>query len=711
MKVYTTNELRNIALIGGAKSGKTILSESMLFEGGVISRRGTIEDKNTLSDYKEIELDKQNSVSSTVLYAEYQGKKINFIDTPGFADYIGEVVTALNIADTALMVVNSHNGVEVGTEISWKQAEKLNKPVVFVANQMDHEKVNFDDTYNQLKEYFGDKVILAQYPVNAGPEFDTVIDLVQMKMLKFPVGGGKTEVAEIPDSEKDKAEELHAALVEAAAEGSEELMEKYFENEGLEKTEIQKGIKLGVLSRSLFPVFCTSAKQNQGVGRLLEFIIASIPAPNEVPGRKNSEGKEVTCNADDQTALFIFKTSIEPHLGEVCFFKVFAGEITEGMDLINSDTGNKERISQLFIIAGKNREKVEKAVAGDIAATIKLKDSKNNITLNSLKNPDLKIEKIVYPEPVYFTAIKAVNSSDDEKLGVALNEIHKTDPTILIEYSRELKQMIISGQGELHINTLKWILDNVYKIETTFSTPKIPYRETITKSARANYRHKKQSGGSGQFGEVHLMIQPYSENMPKPTDFPIRHTDTYDLDWGGKLVFNNCIVGGAIDARFMPAIYKGVMERMEEGPLTGSYARDISVYIYDGKMHPVDSNEISFKLAGRHAFSTAFKNAGPKIMEPIYNVEVLVPEEMMGNVMTDLQGRRAIIMGMEGEGKYQRIKARVPLAEMNRYSTALSSLSSGRATFSMKFEEYAQVPNDVQVQLLKAYEEAQKEED
>lgn len=711
MKVYTTNELRNIALIGGAKSGKTILSESMLFEGGIINRRGTIEDKNTLSDYKEIELVKQNSVSSTVLYTEYQGKKINFIDTPGFADYIGEVVTALNIADTALMVINSHNGVEVGTEISWKQAAKLKKPIIFAVNQLDHEKANFEDTINELKEFYGEKVILAQYPVNVGPEFDTVIDLIQWKMLKFPVGGGKTEVAEIPDSEKDKAERLYKAVVEAAAEGSEELMEKYFETETLERSDIQKGIKLGILSRNLFPVFCTSAKQNQGVGRLLEFIIASTPAPNEVPARKDQEGKEIACNADDQTSLFIFKTSIEPHLGEVSFFKVFAGEITEGMDLMNSDTGNKERISQLFVIAGKNREKVDKIVAGDIAATIKLKDSKNNSTLNSLKNPDLIVEKIAYPEPVYFTAIKAVNSSDDEKLGVAINEIHKTDTTILVEYSRELKQMIVSGQGELHINTLKWILDNVYNIETSYFAPKIPYRETITKSARAHYRHKKQSGGSGQFGEVYLMIQPYSENMPKPTDFPVRHTDTYDMVWGGKLIFNNCIVGGAIDARFMPAIYKGVMERMDEGPLTGSYARDISVYVYDGKMHPVDSNEISFKLAGRHAFSTAFKNAGPKIMEPIYSIEVLVPEEMMGNVMTDLQGRRAIIMGMEGEGKYQRIKARVPLAEMNRYSTALSSLSSGRATFSMKYEEYAQVPNDVQNHLLKTYEEQQNEED
>jgi len=710
MKVYKTDEIKNVALIGGAKSGKTTLAEAMLFEGKVIDRKGSVDDKNTVSDYYDIEIKKQNSVYSTLMYTEFEGKKINLIDTPGFSDYVGEVTSALSVVETALLVTNTHVGVDATTENAWRQTEKFNSPVLFVANQLDHEKANFDNTVTKLKEFFGDKVTVAQYPVNAGEGFDSVIDLVLNKMLKTPKDGGKCEVLDIPDSEKDKAEELQLALMENAAEGSEELMEKYFENDALSLEEMREGIRLGMRTRAIFPIFCTSAKTGIGVNRLLDFINYSCPAPKGRP-RKSTDGTEFTCNSEDKTALAVFKTSVEQHMGEVSYFKVYGGVVKEGMDVINSRNGNKERLSQLMVVAGKKREKVTEVYAGDIATAIKLKDTRTDDTLVDPKISGLKFDPIPWPEPITTTAVKAKASSDDEKMGSILNDMHKIDPTILVEHSRELRQIIVKGQGELHLNTIKWYFDNVHHIDIEYFAPKIPYRETITKSARADYRHKKQSGGSGQFGEVHMFIQPYSENMPKPTDFPVRGTEEHELPWGGKLIFNNCIVGGAIDARFMPAILKGVMERMEQGPLTGSYARDISVYIYDGKMHPVDSNEISFKLAGRHAFSTAFKNAGPKIMEPIYDIAIRVPEDMMGAVMTDIQGRRAMIMGMDADGSYQIIKAKVPLAEMHRYSTSLSSLTSGRGTFEMTYDEYQQVPMDVQEKLLKEYEESSKEDE
>lgn len=711
MKVYQTKELKNLALVGGAKAGKTTLAEAMLFEGGLIKRRGSVDDKNSVSDYREVELERQASVSSTVLYAEYAGKKINIIDAPGFDDFIGEVIAALKVADTAVMVINSQNGVEVGTEITWRQIKQLDKPVVFLMNQLEHEKTNFDESVRQMKAQFGDKVLVAQYPTNAGHGFDSVIDVLKMKLYKFPVGGGTPEISDIPDAEKDQAEEYRNAIIEAAAESDEALMEAFFENGSLSEEELAKGINQGIATRTMFPIMCASAKNNQGVARFMEFVTENLPSPLEVEPTKDAEGNPLTFDESKEALAFVFKTAVEPHLGELSFFKVFEGSIAESADLLNANTGSKERLSQLFLVAGKNRTKVEKVVAGDIAATIKLKDTNTNNTLTTTKNQGTMVSDIVFPAPKYRMAIKAKTTGDEEKLGTVLREMNNIDPTLLYEQSKELKQMILSGQGEMHLNVAKWTLETIHKIDVEFFAPKIPYRETITKNAKSMYRHKKQSGGAGQFGEVHMMVEAYEEGRPNQTEFPVRKQDIHELSWGGKLVFNNCIVGGSIDARFMPAILKGIMEKMEEGPLTGSYARDIIVNIYDGKMHPVDSNEISFKLAGRNAFKDAFKNAGPKIMEPIYDVEVMVPEEKMGDVMTDLQGRRALIMGMESEGNYQRIKAKVPLAEMNRYSTTLSSLTSGRATYGLKFAEYQQVPMDVQEQLLKAYEEEQNEEE
>ncbi|MBO4231911.1 MAG: elongation factor G [Bacteroidales bacterium] len=708
MKVYQTKEIRNVAIIGGNRVGKTTLAEAMAFHGGVVSRRGTVEDKNTISDYRDIELERQQSIQSTVMYAEFEGCKINMIDCPGFDDFIGEVIGSLRVMDSALMVINAQNGVDVGAEIQWRWTKKMNVPVMFVVNELDHEKANFDETLRQLKHYFGGSVMPFQYPVNAGVGFDSVIDLLQMKLLKFPVGGGKMVVEDIPAGEKDKAEEMHNALIEAAAENEESLMDKFFEEGTLSEEEMIKGLKLGVLNRGTFPVFCVAAKTDQGVDRMMELVVKNCPAPDETPAMKATNGNEHKCNAAEPFAGYVFKTTIEQHIGEVAFIKVCDGELVKAADILNTTTNTKERISQLLAFAGKNRIEVEKAVAGDVVATIKMKSSPTGSTLVA-KGDDV-IEPTVYPEPKFRTAVRAKNTADEEKMGAALNEIRKTDPTFLMEQSKELKQMIISGQGEQHLNIVKWLVERS-KIEIEYYAPKIPYRETITKSAEAMYRHKKQSGGSGQFGEVHMLIESYYDGMPTQQKYPIRATETYDLPWGGKLIYNNCIVGGAIDARFMPAILKGIMEKMEDGPLTGSYARDIVVNIYDGKMHPVDSNELAFKLAGRNAFKEAFKNAGPKILEPIYDVEVFVPADRMGDVMTDLQVRRGIVMGMDSEGEFQNLRAKVPLAEMNKYSTTLSSITSGRASYSMKFAEYQQVPAEVQSEIIKKYEEENKDEE
>ena len=712
MKIYHTSEIKNIALMGGAKSGKTTLAEAMAFEGNTISRRGSVEEKNTVSDYRDIEIERKSSVSSSLLYAEYNNKKINIIDVPGYADYQGELVASLHVAETAVVVINSQIGVEVGTEIAFRHTSRLAIPLMFAMNQLDHEKSNFDEQIRELKEFFGEKITIVQYPINQGPGFNCFIDLIMQKMYKYPAGGGKPEILDIPEEEKERAEELRLALVENAASGSDDLMEKYFDNGDLAIDEVRRGLRLGMAARNVFPVLCVSGKENIGVGRLMEFITFNVPSPTEALHAKTLvSGEKITFNEAAPTTLFVFKTANETHVGNIVYMKVMSGELAEGMDVVNSTNEGKERIAKIFVNSGKTRTKIEKAAAGDIISTIKLKDVSTNDTLTSTKNIGDRLNEIKFPEPIYTTAIKAVDSADDEKLGMVLNEYASNDCSLKVEIARELKQTIISAMGEYHVNTLKWYLDNVYKIPVELFAPKIPYRETITKSAEASYRHKKQSGGAGQFGEVFMMIEPYYEDMPQQKKYPIRNTETVDLPWGGKLVFNTCIVGGAIDARFMPAILKGIMEKMEEGPLTGSYARDIVVNVFDGKMHPVDSNEMAFKLAGRNAFKEAFKNAGPKILEPIYDMEVTVPSELMGGVMTDLQSRRAIVMGMDSEGMNTIIKAKVPLAEMYRYSTALSSITSGRAVFSMQFAEYEAVPTDVQSKLLKTYEELMKDED
>ena len=711
MKNYSTKEIKNVVLIGASGSGKTTLAEAMAYEGKVIDRRGTIEGENTISDNTDIEHEYKRSIYSTILFSEFMGRKLNIIDTPGSDDFCGSLFSAFKVADVGLMVINATEGFEAGTEIQARYAAQLHKPVIAIVNKLDAETANWEDTLESISASSRVKPVIVQYPINPGPSFDAFIDVLMMKMYRFKDENGTREELDIPAEEMERATHLNQILVEAAAENDEALMELYFDKGILTQDEIRSGLKLGVAKRDCMPIFCASAKRDIGSKRIMEFIINVAPGPATAPKFLATDGTEIEADENGPCALFIFKSQMEQHLGEISYFRVIRGKVTEGLELVNSRTGNKEKISQLFAVAGKNRIKVTELAAGDIGCTVKLKGTRTNDTL-ALPTAPVEIEPIVFPEPRYRAAVKAVKSGEDEKLGELLNKAKYEDPTILVEYSKELKQTIIQGQGELHLNILKNRLANENKMEIEYSAPRIPYRETITKVAQADYRHKKQSGGAGQFGEVHMVIEPYYEGMPEPTKYKVpgkeitvnvKGKEEYDLDWGGKLQYYNSIVGGAIDARFMPAILKGIMEKMTEGPLTGSYARDIRVVIYDGKMHPVDSNEISFKLAARNAFKEAFRNAGPKIMEPIYSVEILVPSDRMGDVMSDLQNRRAIIEGMSSEHGLDRLNARVPLAEMYRYSTTLSSLTNGRATYTMRFASYEQVPADVQDKLLKAY--------
>ena len=718
MKVYQTNEIKNIALLVSSGSGKTTLVEAMLFESGVIKRRGSVAAKNTVSDYFPVEQEYGYSVFSTVLHVEWNNKKLNIIDCPGSDDFVGSTVTALNVTDTAIILLNGQYGVEVGTQNHFRYTEKLNKPVIFLVNQLDNEKCDYDNILEQLKEAYGSKVVPIQYPIATGPGFNALIDVLLMKKYSWKPEGGAPVIEDIPAEEMDKAMEMHKALVEAAAENDEGLMEKFFEQDSLTEDEMREGIRKGLIARGMFPVFCVCGGKDMGVRRLMEFLGNVVPFVSEMPKVENTDGKEVAPDVNGPESLYFFKTSVEPHIGEVSYFKVMSGKVREGDDLLNADRGSKERIAQIYVVAGGNRVKVEELQAGDIGAAVKLKDVKTGNTLNG-KDCDYKFNFIKYPNSKYSRAIKPVNEADVEKMMTILNRMREEDPTWVIEQSKELKQTLVHGQGEFHLRTLKWRLENNEKLQVKFEEPKIPYRETITKAARADYRHKKQSGGAGQFGEVHLIVEPYKEGMPVPDTYKfngqefkitVRGTEEIPLEWGGKLVFINSIVGGSIDARFLPAIMKGIMSRLEQGPLTGSYARDVRVIVYDGKMHPVDSNEISFMLAGRNAFSEAFKNAGPKILEPIYDVEVFVPSDRMGDVMGDLQGRRAMIMGMSSEKGFEKLVAKVPLKEMSSYSTALSSLTGGRASFIMKFASYELVPTDVQDKLIKDFEAKQTEE-
>ena len=707
MKTYDEKHIKNVVLVGSTKSGKTTLAETMLFEAGLIKRRGTIEEKNTISDYHSVEHERGNSVYATNMHTEWKDYKINIIDTPGLNDFVGEVISSIRVSDTIVFLLNAVHGVEVGSDTIWDTIDAYQKPTIFAVNALDYDNANFQQTVDDAKTHFGSAVTIMQYPRNAGTGFNEIIDLLKMAMYRFPKEGGKPEKLPIPDDEKEKADKLHNELVEKAAENDEALMEKYFEQGNLNEDEMRQGLKVGMMQHEVFPVFCLSAKNDMGSGRLMGFIDNVAPSAVEIPGEKTEDGKEIKCDRNGTPTLFVFKTLFEPHLGKINFFKVLSGEVKTGLEVINTTTGSKERLNQLFIMDGKNRHPIERLVAGDIGATLKLKDTFTNHIL-STKGSEVKIKPIDFPSPKLRMAITPKNEIDDEKLTIALQEIHHEDPSIVVEYNNEIKQTLILIQGELHLQLVVWRLKNVYNLDVELVPAKIPYRETIQKPSEASYKHKKQSGGSGQFGEVYMKIEPYYEGMPDVSDYPVRKVEEIELPWGGKLVFVNSITGGAIDTRYLPAIQKGILEKMAEGPLTGSCVRDVRVIVYDGKMHAVDSNDISFKIAGMKAFTEAFNAAQPQLLEPVYTIEVTTPEEMMGDVMSELQTHRSIITGMGSENGMQVIKAHTPLAELDSYTTALQSITQGRAKIRSNFHDYVAVPGDLQVKLTQEHSKMQE---
>ncbi len=709
MPEFDTSHVKNIVLLGHAGSGKTTLAECMLYEAGLITRRGSIAERNTTGDYHELEQERGNSIFSKLLHTKWRGYKINIIDTPGYDDFVGEVISALKVADTGVMLLNAVMGVEVGTDIIWEYTEQFKTPMIFAVNKLDDDNADFDKTVREAKAHFGNKVVVVQYPRQSGSGFHEIIDVLRMTMYKFKDSGGKPDKLPIPDEEKAKADELHKELIEAVASNDESLMEKYFDKGELDEDEMKMGLKNAMINHDLFPLFCLSAERNMGSGRLMGFIDNVCPSANEMPPQVTRSGDKLTCDANGPVCIFIYKTVSEPHVGELSFFKVYSGTVKSGMELENETTGVTEKINQLFLVEGNKRTAINELVAGDIGATLKLKNTHVNNTLH-VKGRNYELPSIEFPPPNMTVAIETLKKGEEEKLSQAMHQLREEDPTLLVEVSPELKQTLIHCQGDMHLAVAKWKIEHQHKLEVKFVKPRIAYRETIRKMADANYRHKKQSGGAGQFGEVFMRIEPWHEGMSEPTDLNVRGRDIYDLDWGGKLVFYNCIVGGAIDTRFLPSILKGVMEKMHNGPLTGSYARDIRVCVYDGKMHPVDSNDISFKIAGLQAFRHAFQQADPQILEPIYHLEVLCPDDLTGSVMGDLQSRRAIVEGIDSEGHFQKVIAKVPLAEMDGYSSSLRSITQGRAKFKMRFQGYEAVPFDIQRRLIDEYSKTAKEE-
>ncbi len=709
MAEFDTHHVKNIVLLGHAGVGKTSLAECMLYEAAIINRRGTIAEGTTTGDYHELERERGNSVFSKLLHTKWRGYKINILDTPGYDDFSGEVIAALRVADTGVLVLNSIMGVEVGADIIWNYTEQFKTPIILAINKLDDDNADFEKTIQEAKNHFGSKVTLVQYPRQVGAGFHEIIDVLRMVMYKFTDRGGKPEKLPIPEDEKLKAETLHKELVEVVAGNDETLMEKYFEKGELDEDEMRQGLKQAMIGHDIFPVFCMSAERNMGSGRLMGFIDNVCPSVNEIPPQKTSDGALLACDSKGPVCLFIYKITTESHVGELSFFKVCSGTVKTGMELENESTGTLERINHLFLVEGNKRTHVNELVAGDIGATLKLRNAHVNNTLHA-KGRKVELEPILFPTPNLTVAIESLKKGEEEKLSQALHQLRQEDPTLRVEISQELKQTLLHCQGDMHLAVIKWKIEKYHKLDVRFIAPRIPYRETIRKATNASYRHKKQSGGAGQFAEVTLRIEPWYDNMPEPEGLTVRGKEERVLDWGGKLVFYNCIVGGVIDTRFLPSILKGVMEKMQNGPLTGSYARDIRVSVYDGKMHAVDSNDISFKIAGLQAFRTAFQQADPLLLEPVYMVNVLCPDDLTGSVIGDLQSRRAIIEGLNNEGNFQKIMARVPLAEMNDFSSSLRSITQGRARFSMQFSSYEPVPYEIQKRLMDAYTKVTDEE-
>ena len=695
MKDYSTENIRNIALIGHGGAGKTILGDAILYTTGAVTRIGRIEDGSTVSDYRSDEIDRQISISSAVLTTEYEGTKFNVIDTPGYTDFVGEVLSSLQVADAAVLMLKAVEGVEVGSELVWKIASSIELPSLIVVNKLDNEHADFDHVYDEARNRLGNAVALVQFPAKHGPGFQSIIDVLRMKMLTFKKdGSGKYDEEDIPAEFADRAAIEHESLIEKIAESSEDLMTLFFEQGTLTEEQLSEGLRKSVLARDIFPLFCISALQNIGVSRLLEFVSNYCPHPlvkKVVKAVRPDNGGDLEFEARSQgdPVAFVFKTMSELHVGELSLFRVYNGMITPGIDLVNQKNNKSERVNQIYVVKGKERKEITQLHVGDIGAVVKLKDTHTNNTL-STKTFAVNIPPIVFPDPLITGAIKPRSKGDEDKISSGLHTLHEEDPSFSVKYDSDTHETIILGQGEIHLDVMLKRLRQRFGVEVDLTPPRIPFKETIKKKADVSYKHKKQSGGAGQYGEVYIKIEP----LPR----------------GEGYEFVDAIVGGVIGGKFIPAVDKGIQEQIHKGVIAGYPVVDVRVTLYDGSQHPVDSNEISFKIAGMQAFRKGFAEASPTILEPIYNMEVTVPDEFMGDVMGDISSHRGKIQGMDSDGRFQIIRAKVPLAEIHQYATRLRSLTQGRGLYRRAFSHYEEVPHEVMTKIIDEALAAKEEE-
>ncbi len=695
MNVYDADHIRNVALVGHQGSGKTMLAEAMLYVSGALNRLGTIEERNTVSDYHPSEHERQMSVFNSLLHAEWKGHKINILDTPGYPDFVGEVISALKVADTAIYVMNAAEGVQVGTELAWTYGTMTKKPSMFVINHLDKSEADYRTLVAQIRERFGRGATVVQIPAGGGSR--SIIDVLLMKQLHYPAGGkGQAEIKEIDEAFREEAEQLHNELIENIAENDEGLMELYFEEGTLNEDQMRQGLHNSMLKRELFPIFVTSATNNVGVARLMSFIDNVLPSPAEMPPAETTSGDAVKADPKGAPIAFIYRTMAEQHVGDYSLFRIYSGTLEPGMDLENAQTGAGERLGQIFSLNGRERDPVQKMMAGDLGAAVKLKDTHTNNTLRP-KGNRVAINPIEFPEPRYRTAIRALREGEEDKLAQGLHQIVEEDPSLVVVHDQHLRQMTLGGQGEMHLEVARYRLKNRFGVDMEFYKPRVAYRETVQSQARSSYRHKKQTGGAGQFADISMLIEPLNGPFNPPPDISKRNEVEIQTAWGSTVQFIDGIVGGVIDMRrFFGAIQKGVMEASQDGPIAGYPVGDVRVVIYDGGMHPVDSNEAAFKTAARMCYRSAFREANPALLEPIYNVEIIVPEEYTGDVMGDLNTRRARIQGIEAEGVFQKIITQAPEAELYRYSTSLRSITQGRGLHRASFSHYEPMPRFVQ---------------
>jgi len=697
MKVYDADHIRNVALVGHQGSGKTTLAEAMLYDTGALKRPGTVAEGTTVSDYHPSEKERQMSVFASLLHVEYRGNKINVIDTPGYPDFVGEVAASLHVVDSALFVINAAEGVQVGTELAWRAAVKESTPSMFVINQLDREKTSFRELVEQIKERFGRGATVVQLPAGAGSR--SVIDVLIMKQVTFDTDG-KMTYNEIDDQFVEEANQLHNELVENIAENDESLMELYFEKGNLTEEEMRSGLREAMIRHQLFPIFLTSATENIGVARLMEFVGNVCPTPSQMPPAKTKSSDSITADSNGEPVALIYHTMAEAHVGDYSFFRIYSGTLRPGMDLVNAQTGEGERLGQIYAINGHDRDPVDTMYAGDLGALVKLKNTHTNNTLHE-KGSDTVMVEIDFPEPRYTTAVVASREGEEDKLAQGLHQLHEEDPSLHITHDQHLSQLVLGAQGEMQLEIAKYRLKNRFGVDIEFVKPKVAYRETVQSRARAKYRHKKQTGGAGQFADISMVVEPLSDTYQPEADIKVRGEHTEETPWGSKVHFIDAIVGGVIDMRrFFGAIQKGVMEACLKGPVAGYPVGDVRIVIHDGSMHAVDSNEAAFKSAARACFQDAFRQANPVLLEPIHDVEVLVPESYTGDVMGDMNTRRARIQGMEMEGVFQKILAQVPEAELYRYSTSLRSMTQGRGLHRAWFNSYESMPRHVQDSLV-----------